>query len=813
MSHRVVPVLLVFALAGCGDNAATATSPRLVIESPKTGSVLETAAASLTFRVEDALAFGYTITIGDTRETTSGKIAIGDPITVTLTLHDGVNTITVGVLGEHAEVADEETVVLVVDGDRPLVELTAPSAGAETHSAAVEVAGRVFTPRAITSAMVRVGGGNATALALTPATNGYTFLGTASLVLGPNDLEIEIVDDHDQRGSANASITRLLDDAGPTASVAFPRDGQAVRTRTVLVRGTVADQSSIATVAVELGTQSIAATLAPDGTYTAVLELAPADNLISVRSTDEHGNASTRESHIYYGTRLASGGAHGGAIRSGKIYTWGRNNLGQTGLDFVSHESRTAYCDRTQSTPRDVALCRATTISAIDAICLNPGFVTPTPADGPEAASCRAAARAYRDTVCDAAGAGAPTNCKTSTSANLATACDAAYGTSTPASNACEAHLVCDGAYAAGSPERASCTAVAGAVPSVFPSPAAPYSPVEIANFSTTAALGGGATFASLGVDFTSLAFNQNASSAIDSSGRVWSWGDGASGILCLGDTAARIIPHRVDDFGAAGTTAIALSRGYDHVLILRSDGTVWGCGLNNVGQIGDGTSGTNRSLPTQVVGLPANIVQVLASSQSSYALTADGEVYAWGRNQYGNLGNGTASSSTTAAPTPALVPGLAAVVMIASGRDHVLAVTSSGTVWGWGLNASHQINAAMTNVLSPVQIEGVTDARAVYANGNQGFFEDSMGRLFGWGQNGNGNLGIPEDDDMPAPTSSVFGLANVLDVAVGALQGFAMRDGQVFGWGWSFHGSLGAGESAIHAWPYRVPLLVQLPN
>jgi alpha-tubulin suppressor-like RCC1 family protein len=102
--------------------------------------------------------------------------------------------------------------------------------------------------------------------------------------------------------------------------------------------------------------------------------------------------------------------------------------------------------------------------------------------------------------------------------------------------------------------------------------------------------------------------------------------------------------------------------------------------------------------------------------------------------------------------------------------------------------------------------------ARAVYANGNQGFYEDAQGRLLGWGQNGNGNLGIPDDEDQPAPTSPVFGLASVLDAAIGALQGFAMRGDQVFGWGWSFHGSLGAGPSAIHTWPYRTPLLVQLP-
>src|SRR5262249_51599503 len=156
--------------------------------------------------------------------------------------------------------------------------------------------------------------------------------------------------------------------------------------------------------------------LGRDGTYRAAIDLLPAMNDIAVLAIDGFGNRRTIQSRVYYGQRLASGGAHGGAIRGGRIYTWGRNNLGQTGLDYLSHESRTAFCDRTLTTPRDIALCKATTITAIDAICLNPDFVTPTPPDSPAAMACRAATRANRDAVCDAAGAGAPASCKTSSS-------------------------------------------------------------------------------------------------------------------------------------------------------------------------------------------------------------------------------------------------------------------------------------------------------------------------------------------------------------------------------------------------------------
>lgn len=804
--------------AGCGDNESVdepeAVAPRLVIVGPATGTVLPTPAATLQFRIEDAPAIGYAVKVGDALPTeVTRAFEAGESISLPLQLVTGVNTIAVTLTGEGGT-GDEGTLVLVVEENAaPVVELTEPSA--TTYAATLTVEGRILAARPITAATAQIGTETPVALTLEAATGGYTFTGTVDLALGENTLVIDVVDDRDQSGEAQATITRMADITPPQVTIEYPRDGQAVRTRRVVVRGHANDQSSVASVEVTSGSQTVTATLEADGSFHATVDVSPALGELEVRALDGFGNEVRESSHVFYGARLAAGGSHSGAIWNGELYTWGRNNLAQTGLDYASHENRTAFCDRTLTETRDILLCKAVSVTNVDAICLNPNFVTPTPADSPEALACRTATRATRDSICDTAGALAPMNCKTSVSANIASVCDLAYGTGSPTSTACKARFVCDGAYVTGSEGHTACVARVSAVPSVYPTPATPYVPVMIPRYSTTAApapVGGGVALSTLGISFTALAFNQNASSALDSEGRVWSWGDGASGMLCLGDSLQRQIPHRVDAFGDAGTTAIALSRGYDHLLVLRSDGSVWGCGLNSVGQIGDGTSGVSRELPTRVTGLPANIIQVLATSQSSYALTADGQVYAWGRNQYGNLGNGTASSGTAVAATPALVPGLSDIVMIAGGRDHVLALTSAGTIYGWGLNASNQVNASDENVLSPVLIQGVTDARAVYANGTQGFYEDPMGRLFGWGANGSGNLGIPDDEDQPAPSMPVFGISNVLDVGIGALHGFVMRGDQVFGWGWSFHGSLGASTSAIHTWPYRTPLVVQLP-
>ena len=794
--------------------------PELVIAAPENGAVVNEASVDLAFHVVATSALGHRITVDDgTPVEVAQAIPVGQTITRSVALEEGVNTITLEVL-DAAGVADAETRVVVVDlVPSPTVVIDAPSEAVFVYDDTYVVSGRIVTSHPVTARYAQNGGGT-TALTLTPTIEGYAFSFSADLAIGANTIVVTATNDLGEEGTATAAISREVDTEPPTITVTFPREGHAVKTARVLVRGTTADADAVDVVFITIGAETFPAVLDQDGSFRAFVDLVPASNAYTIHAIDRAGNERALPRTVYFGQQLGAGGAFGGAIRNGEIYTWGRNNLGQTGLDYVSHESRTAWCERTLPNPSfEATVCKATSVTSIHALCdgaLGAGTV--------EALACRSTTTTERDAVCLAAGSSAPTNCVSSASANLVTACEAAYGVGTTTANACKVRLVCEAAYAAGTEARATCASTVVSVPSTFPSPATPYSATRITQYSTTAtpaaATGTGQPFASLGVTFTSLSFNQNAASALDSAGDVWSFGDGANGMLCLGDAITdvdandRKIPHRVAPFGAPGTRAIAISRGYDHLLVLRSDGSVWGCGVNTLGQLGDGTFGAanNRALPTHVVGLPTNVVQVVASAASSYALTADGLVYAWGRNQYGNLGQGTTSTATAAQASPLLVPGLTDVVMLATGRDHVLAARADGHVWAWGLNASHQVGPGTSPVTSPMRVEAIDEAFAVYANANQGFYEDAAGRLWGWGQNGSGNLGIPDDEDQETPNTAVFGIDGTTDVAIGALHGFVMRGDVVFAWGWSFHGSLGAGPSTIHTWPYRTPILVQFP-
>ncbi|XXF76180.1 Ig-like domain-containing protein [Myxococcaceae bacterium GXIMD 01537] len=311
--------------------------------------------------------------------------------------------------------------------------------------------------------------------------------------------------------------------------------------------------------------------------------------------------------------------------------------------------------------------------------------------------------------------------------------------------------------------------------------------------------------------------FGQNSALAIRRDGTVWTWGENGSGQLGLGtppvegethtpDVAMRAVPYAVPGL----TDVVAGAVGYDHMLVLRADGTVWAFGLNNVGQLGDGTT-VSRDYPVRVQGL-TDVVRVIAGSQHSAAIRADGSVWAWGRNQYGNLGQGT--SDTLPHAQPLQVPGLSDVVDLASGRDHLLALHSDGAVSAWGLNASGQVGNGVSgeNVTRPQRLSAVSGAVSVSANGNYSLTVNARGEVRGWGQNGTGQLGVGHKNNLTQAGDAVGGLQGARSVAAGATHVIALReDGHHFAWGWSFKGSMGRAD-ALESWTYTAPLEVELP-
>jgi alpha-tubulin suppressor-like RCC1 family protein len=167
---------------------------------------------------------------------------------------------------------------------------------------------------------------------------------------------------------------------------------------------------------------------------------------------------------------------------------------------------------------------------------------------------------------------------------------------------------------------------------------------------------------------------------ALRSDGTVWAWGQGTHGELGDGTLSTSTTPVQV--YGLSGVVAVAA--GIKDSLALRSDGTVWDWGENQFGQFGNGTTADSQPTPVQVRGL-TGVTKIAAGGNFNLALRSDGTVWAWGYNQVGELGNGTTADSAV----PRQVTGLSHVTKIAAGPNSSLAIRSAAygqtTLWEWG--------------------------------------------------------------------------------------------------------------------------------
>lgn len=223
-----------------------------------------------------------------------------------------------------------------------------------------------------------------------------------------------------------------------------------------------------------------------------------------------------------------------------------------------------------------------------------------------------------------------------------------------------------------------------------------------------------------------------------------------------------------------------------------RSLGNVFTWGYNGFGQLGNGTTADN---PTPAVVSNLNgVVAVAGGHLHTLALKSDGTVWAWGSNTYGQLGNGT----TTESAMPVQVSGLAGIVALAA-YDHSLALKSDGTVWVWGSNAFGQLgNGTTTNSPSPtpIMVSGLTGIIAIAGGAGHSLALRSDGTIWTWGANQHGQLGTGTATNSLTPIQ-VPGISGVISLSAGAWDSLALKsDGTVWNWGTVEPGVIGTFSS-----------------
>ncbi len=280
----------------------------------------------------------------------------------------------------------------------------------------------------------------------------------------------------------------------------------------------------------------------------------------------------------------------------------------------------------------------------------------------------------------------------------------------------------------------------------------------------TPVAVDAGSASALYNKTVVAIAAGGSHSLALCSDGTVAAWGYGDN--YQLGNSARTNSYKPILVSKTAGVSAlhakmvVAIAAGGDHSMALCSDGTLAAWGENQYGQIGDNTSGTDRTVPVAVnttLGVShlhgQTVTGIATAWDSSFALCADGSVTAWGHNSDGTLGNNTATHHP--APVAVSYSGVLLnrdVVALGGGGRHGLALCSDGSLASWGSNAFGQTgnNSTATYFIQPAKVSTASGTSALFnktvveiASGSQhNLVLCSDGTLVSWGNNEYGQLG-----------------------------------------------------------------------
>lgn len=297
----------------------------------------------------------------------------------------------------------------------------------------------------------------------------------------------------------------------------------------------------------------------------------------------------------------------------------------------------------------------------------------------------------------------------------------------------------------------------------------------------------------------------QKHSLLIDELGNLWAWGENERGQVGTGDDIDRTVPVNL----RKGEGWISIAAGLQHSLAVRDDGTLWAWGRNSEGQLGNGS--TAEVLEPVQIGADTDWASVAAGDHHSLARKADGSLYAWGKNTSGQVGNG----KFTPVKDPVLI-NAENFISIAAGSEHSLAVRNNGTLFAWGSNTFGMLGLGTD--LSPKRVPELvgtdSDWKTVAAAANSSFAIKEDSTLWGWGSNSAGQLGLvatTADQFLPVQVG-----ANSADTTTGWVAITAggahtigiVDDGgdmKLYGWGENISGQLGIGNNARQAIPERV--------
>src|ERR1035441_6305864 len=305
-------------------------------------------------------------------------------------------------------------------------------------------------------------------------------------------------------------------------------------------------------------------------------------------------------------------------------------------------------------------------------------------------------------------------------------------------------------------------------------------------------------------------------------SGKAYCWGDNGSGQLGNGSTVGSSVPVAVDTSGVlAGQVLTQITAGGAYTCALDGAGAAYCWGDNRSGQLGDGGTVSNSSVPVAVkssgVLAGRTLTQITADGYHSCVLDAAGAAYCWGDNGTGQLGNGKASDSSVpvAVDTSGVLAGQA-LTQITAGWYDTCALDASGAAYCWGYNADGELGdgkAGDSSVPVAVDTSGVLAGRPLTQIA-PGWIDacavDTAGAAYCWGYNADGELGDGKASDSSVPvavdTSGVLAGRALTQVTAGWYSSCALdAAGAAYCWGYNADGELGNGSTVGSTVPVAV--------